>query len=130
MFRLLESDCFIFSLHLIDSQMKNTQKNTHTHTFELEKNATIRITDNNEKPLAYVANYNHKSPGLFREIIRKHLKNLKTMTKIKILDTTKIIKSQKQSKNLKWILTSSTLWENKTQGVTKCKKKKDVKYVI
>ena len=47
------------------------------------------------------------------------------MTKSKeILDTTKIMKSQRQSKNLKRILTSSTFRENTAQGVTKCKNKR------
>ena len=36
-----------------------------------------------------------------------------------ILDTSKIIKSQRQPKNLQRILTSSTFGENTTQGVTK-----------
>ena len=40
-----------------------------------------------------------------------------------ILDTTKIFKSQRQPKNLRRILTSSTFGENTTHGVTKCKNK-------
>ena len=36
---------------------------------------------------------------------------------------TKIIKNQRQPKNLKRILTPSTFGENTTQGVTKCKNK-------
>ena len=47
------------------------------------------------------------------------------MTKIKeILDTTKVIKSQKQPKNFEKILTSSTFEKNTTQGVTKCTNKR------
>ena len=41
-----------------------------------------------------------------------------------IIDTTKIIKSQRQPKNLKRILTSSTLGQNTTQGVVKCNNKR------
>ena len=49
---------------------------------------------------------------------------LKNNEKIKeILDTTKIIKSQRQSKNLKRILTS-TFGENTAQRVTKCNYKR------
>ena len=72
---------------------------------------------NNEKPLAYVATYNKNNPELFTEIM-KNLEELKNKHKIK--DTTKIIKSQRQPKNLKRILTSSTFRESATQGVTKC----------
>ena len=41
------------------------------------------------------------------------------MTKSKKNETTEIIKSQKQTKNLKWILPSSTFGENATYVVTK-----------
>ena len=52
----------------------------------------------------------------------KNLEELKHNDKIKdILDTTLIIKIQRQPKNLKRILTSSTFGENTTYGVTKCK---------
>ena len=51
----------------------------------------------------------------------KNLEELKDNDKIKeILDTTKIIKSQRLPKNLKRILTSSTFGENTTQVLTKC----------
>ena len=54
----------------------------------------------------------------------KNLEELKNNDKIKeILDTTKIIKSQRQPPNIKRILTLSTLGENTTQGVTKCNNK-------
>ena len=54
----------------------------------------------------------------------KNQEELKNKDKIKeILDTTKIIKSQRQPKNLKRILTSSTFGENTSQGVTKCNNK-------
>ena len=49
---------------------------------------------------------------------------LKNKDKIKeILNTAKIIKSQRQPKNLKRILTSSIFGENTTQVVTKCNNK-------
>ena len=51
----------------------------------------------------------------------KNLEEHKNKDKLKeILDTTKIIKSQIQPKNLKRILTSSTFREITTHGVTKC----------
>ena len=78
---------------------------------------------NNEKPLSYVATYNKNNPELFTEII-KNLE-LKNKNKIKgIQDTTKVIKSQRQPKNLKIILASSTFGENTTQEVTKCNNKR------
>ena len=55
----------------------------------------------------------------------KSLKELENKDKIKeTLDTTKIIKSQRQPQNLKIILTSSTFGGNTTQDVTKCKNKR------
>ena len=55
---------------------------------------------NNEKPLAYFKTYNRNDQELFTEMIQKVL-GLKNNHKIKeILDTTKIIKSQRQPKNL------------------------------
>ena len=69
---------------------------------------------NNEKPLAYVVTYNKNNPELFREIM-KNLEELKNKYKIKeIFDTTKSIKCQRQSKNLKIISTSSTFGDNTT----------------
>ena len=63
---------------------------------------------NNEKPLAYVATYNKNNPELYTEIMKK-LKEIENKDKIKeILDTTKIIKSQRQPQNPKRILTFST----------------------
>ena len=57
----------------------------------------------------------------------KNLEEIENKDKIKeILDTTKI--SQRQPKNLKRILTSSTFGENMTQGVTKNKIDKFKKY--
>ena len=74
---------------------------------------------NNEKPLAYVTTYNKNNPELFTEII-KNLEELKNIDKInKILDTTKIVKSQRKHKNFQRLLTSSTFRENTTQRVTK-----------
>ena len=85
---------------------------------------------NNEKPLTYVATYNKIYPELFTEIM-KNLEELKNKDKIKeILDTTKIIKSQRQPKNLKRILTSSTFGENTTLKDLSNAKINDVKYVI
>ena len=56
----------------------------------------------------------------------KNLEEIENKDKIKeILDTAKIIKSQRQPKNLKRILTSSIFGKkNTTQGVTKCKNKR------
>ena len=55
----------------------------------------------------------------------KNLEEIENKDKIKkILDTTKIIKSQRQPQNMKRILTSSTFGKNTTQGVTKCKNKR------
>ena len=54
----------------------------------------------------------------------KNLEEIENKDKIKeILGTTKIIKSQRQPKNLKRILTSSTFGKNTTKGVTKSKNK-------
>ena len=80
---------------------------------------------NNEKPFAYVATCNQNNPELFTEMM-KNLEDIENKDKIKeMLDTTKIIKSQRQSKNLKRILTSSTFEKkNTTQGVTKWKNKR------
>ena len=55
----------------------------------------------------------------------KNLEQLENKDKIKeILDTTKIIKSQRQPKNLKRILSSTTFGENTTKGVTKSNNKR------
>ena len=54
---------------------------------------------NNEKLLAYVTTYNKNNPELFTEIM-KNLEKLKNNDKIKIPDTTKVIKSQRSLKNL------------------------------
>ena len=79
---------------------------------------------NNEQPLAYVTTYSKNNPELFREKM-KNLEKHKNQDKIKeILDRTKIIKSQRQLKNLKRILTSSTFGENTAQEVTKCNNKR------
>ena len=73
---------------------------------------------NHEKPVAYITTYKN-NPELFTVII-KNQEELKNNDKIKeILGTTKNIKSQRQPKNFKRILTSSTFRENTTQGVTK-----------
>ena len=55
----------------------------------------------------------------------KNLEEIENKNKIKeILDRIKIIKNQRQAKNLKRIFTSSTFGENTTQKVTKCKNKR------
>ena len=55
----------------------------------------------------------------------KNLEEIEDKDKIKeILDTTKMIKSQRQPKNMKRILTSSTFGNNTARGVTKCKNKR------
>ena len=70
-------------------------------------------------------NLPQNNPELFTEIILKNLEELKNNDKIKkLLDTTKIIKSQRQPKNLKRILTFSIFGENTTQRVTKCNNKR------
>ena len=56
----------------------------------------------------YATTYNKNNPEVFTEILKK-LEEIENQDKIKeILDTTKIIKSQRQPKNMKRILTSST----------------------
>ena len=55
----------------------------------------------------------------------KNLEEIENKDKIKeILDTIKIIKSQRQPKNMKKILTSSTFGNDTIQGATKCKNKR------
>jgi len=72
---------------------------------------------NNEQQLAYVSTYNKNNPEIFTNILHQ----LENNEKIKnILDTTKIIKSKRQSRNLKQILTSSKFGIRTTQGVSKC----------
>ena len=89
-----------------------------------EKNTPKRIKEpekhDNEKPLEYVTTYNKNNPELFTEIM-KNLEELENKDKInEILDTTKIIKNERQPKNLKRILTSSTFGEN----ITECNNKR------
>ena len=75
---------------------------------------------NNKKTLVYVATYNKNNSELFTGKI-KNLEEFKNNHRInEILLTTKVIKSQRQHKNLRRILTSSIFGENITQGVTKC----------
>ena len=62
---------------------------------------------NNEKPQAYAATYNKNNSELFTEI----MKNLELKEKKRNTRQQKIIKSQRQPKNLKRILTSSTFGE-------------------
>ena len=77
-----------------------------------------------KKPVAYVTTSNKNNPEIFTEIM-KNLEEHKNNDKIKeILDTRKIINSQRQPKNLKRILISSTFGENTTQGVTRCNNKR------
>ena len=103
--------------HLINNCLKLAEKIPQRELRNLKKH-------NNKKPVAYVAAYNKNNPELFTEIM-KDLDELKNRDKIKeILDTTKIIKSQRQPKNPKRIPSSSTFEKNATQGVTKCKNKR------
>ena len=101
---------------------------------ELAENTPLRQLrnpqkHNNEKPLTYVSTYSKINPEVFTEIL-KNLEEIQNKDKIKeIQDTTKIIKSQRQPKNRKIILTSSTFEKNTTQGVTNAKIN-DAKYVI
>ena len=67
--------------------------------------------------------YNKNNPQPFTEIM-KNLKELKNKDKIKEILDIKIIKSQRQPKYLRRILTSSTFGKNTTQGVTKCNNKR------
>ena len=68
---------------------------------------------NHEKPLAYAATKHKSNSELFTKIM-KILEELKNKDKIKeILDTTKIIKNQRQPQNLKRI--SPLLHSEKTQ---------------
>ena len=77
-----------------------------------------------EQPLAYISTYNKSNPELFQEI-HTNLQQLKKNERLnKLLNTTKIIKSKRQPKNLKQILTSAYLGNYTTQGVTKCNKKR------
>ena len=81
----------------------------------------------NEKPQAYVATYNKNNPELFSEIM-KNLEESENKDKIKeILDTTKMIKSQRQPKNQKRILTSSTFRKTQHKELPNAKKKKKKK---
>ena len=83
----------------------------------------------NEKPLTYVTTDSKNNPELFTEIL-KNLEEIENKDKTnEILDKTKIIKSQRQPKNMKRILTSSTFEKNTTKGVTNAKIN-DAKYVI
>ena len=69
-------------------------------------------------------NLQQNNPELFTEIM-KNVGEFENKDKIKdILDTAKIIKNQRQPKNLKRILTSSTFGESTTHGVTKCNNKR------
>ena len=53
---------------------------------------------NNEKSLAYITTHDKNNPELYTEIL-KNLEEIENKDKIKeILDTTKIIKSQRQTK--------------------------------
>ena len=80
---------------------------------------------NNKKPLAYSATYNKNNLELFTEII-KNLEELENKNKIKeILDTTKIVKSQRQPKNLKRIHSEKTQHKEVVNAIIN-----NAKYVI
>ena len=87
---------------------------------ELAEKLRNRKKHNNEKHLAYDATYNKNNPEIFTEIMKNPEKIKDKDKNQEILDTTKIIKSQREPKNLKRILTSSPFGENTTQEVTKC----------
>ena len=77
---------------------------------------------NKETPIAFVCTYNKCNPNIF-PIIKQNLDLLKGNNKInEILKTTKIIKSNRQPKNLKQILTSAYFGKQKAEGVKKCGK--------
>ena len=99
----------------------------------IRKNTTKRILEaekvQQQKSLAYVTTYNNNNLELFIEVI-KNLEELKINEKIEeILNTAKVIKSQRQHKNLKRIRPPSIFGENTSQVDTKCKKK-DEEYEI
>ena len=71
---------------------------------------------NTEQPLAYVSAHNKSNTEIFTEILNQLEKNDKIKN---IRGTTKIIKSKRQPKNHKQILTSSKFGEHTTQGVSK-----------
>ena len=78
----------------------------------------------NKKPLAY------NKTTLFTGIIKKNLEELKNNDKIKeILDTTKVIKSLRQPKNLKRILTLLNSGKTQHKELPNAKIKDEV-YVI
>ena len=84
----------------------------------------LRNQKKHKKLLEYIATDNKNNLELLTEII-KNLEELKNNDKIKeTRHTTNIIKSHRQPKNLKRILTSSTFGEHTTQGVNKCNKKR------
>ena len=77
---------------------------------------------NKDTPIAFVSTYNRCNPDVF-PIIKHNLDLLKDDTKIKeMLGSTKIIKSHRQPKNLKQILTSAYFGEQHNEGVKKCGK--------
>ena len=73
-------------------------------------------------PLAYVSTHNIANPELFQEIMRNmdQLHNNERLKKL--LENTKIIKSKRQPKNLKQILTKAYTGKPHKNSVTKCNK--------
>ena len=88
-------------------QLRNTQKRKNKNT-----------------PIAFVTTYNRCNPNIF-PLIKQNLETLKNNTRIKkLLESSRIIKSNRQPKNLKKILTSAYFGPQHTAGVKKCNKPK------
>lgn len=73
---------------------------------------------NKDNPIAFVCTYNKCNPNIF-PIIKQNLDLLKDN---EILKTTRIIKSNRQPRNLKQILTSAYFGNQCIEGVKKCGK--------
>ena len=123
-------DTIITDKSLKKTRLKELHTNLHQRGYprtlinkglELAEKIHLRVLRNTKKhnngnPRAYVATYNKNNPELFREIM-KNLEEIENKDKIKeILNTTKMIKSQRKPKNLKRILTFSTLEKNNNTG--------------
>ena len=78
--------------------------------------------DNKEDTIAFVSTFNKRNPELFTHL-KQYTHILKRNEKMKnILDSTKLIKSKRQNKNLKKLLTSSRVEETLSLGSFKCNK--------
>ena len=73
-------------------------------------------------PLTFVSTFNRRNPQIFPEI-NQHLNSLDESSNIKkLLNQGKLIKSQRQPRNLKRILTVAKFGTQEHQGVRKCEK--------